>query len=194
MNVEGVEEAVVLARQDSGGEKALVAYFVAERTLTVSEMRTSLAQGMPGYMIPSYFVQLERMPLTSNGKVDRKALPEPQGGLQTGVEYVAPRNLTESQLVKIWEEVLGYPGIGVLDNFFELGGHSLRATNLVSKIRKEMNIELPLRDVFRFMTVESMAEAIASLKESQHSSIPKAEEKAYYPVSSAQKGCMSCTS
>ncbi|MEO2256755.1 non-ribosomal peptide synthase/polyketide synthase [Paenibacillus amylolyticus] len=187
LNVEGVEEAVVLARQDSGGEKALVAYFVADRTLTVSEMRTSLAQGMPGYMIPSYFVQLERMPLTSNGKVDRKALPEPQGGLQTGVEYVAPRNLTESQLVKIWEEVLGYSGIGVLDNFFELGGHSLRATNLVSKIRKEMNVELPLRDVFRYMTVESMAGAIASLEESEHSSIPKAEEKAYYPVSSAQK-------
>ncbi|OMF04068.1 non-ribosomal peptide synthetase [Paenibacillus amylolyticus] len=187
LNVEGVEEAVVLARQDNEGEKALVAYFVADRTLTVSEMRTSLAQGMPGYMIPSYFVQLERMPLTSNGKVDRKALPEPQGSLQTGVEYVAPRNLTESQLVKIWEEVLGNSGIGVLDNFFELGGHSLRATNLVSKIRKEMNVELPLRDVFRYMTVESMAEAIASLKESQHSSIPKAEEKAYYPVSSAQK-------
>ncbi|KAA8754994.1 non-ribosomal peptide synthase/polyketide synthase [Paenibacillus sp. UASWS1643] len=187
LNVEGVEEAVVLARQDSGGEKALVAYFVADRTLTVSEMRTSLAQGMPGYMIPSYFVQLERMPLTSNGKVDRKALPEPQDGLQTGVEYVAPRNLTESQLVKIWEEVLGYSGIGILDNFFELGGHSLRATNLVSKIRKEMNVELPLRDVFRYMTVESMAGAIASLEESEHSSIPKAEERAYYPVSSAQK-------
>ncbi|WP_326049725.1 non-ribosomal peptide synthetase, partial [Paenibacillus thiaminolyticus] len=187
LNVEGVEEAVVLACQDGGGEKALVAYFVADRTLTVSEMRTSLAQGMPGYMIPSYFVQLERMPLTSNGKVDRKALPEPQGGLQTGVEYVAPRNRTESQLVKIWEEVLGYSGIGVLDNFFELGGHSLRATNLVSKIRKEMNVELPLRDVFRYMTVESMAGAIASLEETQHSLIPKAEEKAYYPVSSAQK-------
>ncbi|PNQ83109.1 non-ribosomal peptide synthetase, partial [Paenibacillus sp. F4] len=187
LNVEGVEEAVVLARQDGGGEKALVAYFVADRTLTVSEMRTSLAQGMPGYMIPSYFLQLERMPLTSNGKVDRKALPEPQGGLQTGVEYVAPRNRTESQLVKIWEEVLGYSGIGVLDNFFELGGHSLRATNLVSKIRKEMNVELPLRDVFRYTTVESMAGAIASLEETQHSSIPKAEEKAYYPVSSAQK-------
>ncbi|SDD79109.1 non-ribosomal peptide synthase domain TIGR01720/amino acid adenylation domain-containing protein [Paenibacillus sp. CF095] len=187
LNVEGVEEAVVLSRQDNGGEKALVAYFVADRTLTVSEMRTSLAQGMPGYMIPSYFVQLERMPLTSNGKVDRKALPEPQGSLQTGVEYVAPRNLTESQLVKIWEEVLGNSGIGALDNFFELGGHSLRATNLVSKIRKEMNVEFPLRDVFRYMTVESMAGAIANLEESEHSSIPKAEEKAYYPVSSAQK-------
>ncbi|MBD8499270.1 non-ribosomal peptide synthase/polyketide synthase [Paenibacillus arenosi] len=187
LNVKGVEEAVVLARQDGGGEKALVAYFVADRTLTVSEMRTSLSKGMPGYMIPSYFVQLDRMPLTSNGKVDRKALPEPQGGLQTGVEYVAPRNRTESQLVNIWEEVLGYSGIGVLDNFFELGGHSLRATNLVSEIRKEMNVELPLRDVFRYATIESMAGAIASLEETRYSSIPIAEEKAYYPVSSAQK-------
>ncbi|MGF6358332.1 amino acid adenylation domain-containing protein/non-ribosomal peptide synthase protein (TIGR01720 family), partial [Paenibacillus sp. 4624] len=187
LNVKGVEEAVVLAREDNVGEKALVAYFVADRTLTISEMRTSLAQEMPGYMIPSYFVQLERMPLTSNGKVDRKALPEPQGGMDTGVEYVAPRNQLEAQLVKIWEEVLGYSGIGVLNNFFELGGHSLRATNLVSKIRKEMSVELPLRDVFRYMTVGSMAEAIARLGETKHTSIPKAEEQAYYPVSSAQK-------
>ncbi|WP_434749294.1 non-ribosomal peptide synthase/polyketide synthase [Paenibacillus amylolyticus] len=187
LNVEGVEEAVVLAREDGGGEKALVAYYVANRMLTVSEMRTSLAQEMPGYMIPSYFVQMERMPLTSNGKVDRKVLPEPQDGMETGVEFVAPRNRTEALLVKIWEDVLGYSGIGVLNNFFELGGHSLRATSLVSKIRKEMNVELPLRDVFRYMTVESMAEAISSLEESQHISIPKAEEKMYYPVSSAQK-------
>ncbi|NGP58574.1 amino acid adenylation domain-containing protein [Paenibacillus thiaminolyticus] len=187
LNVEGVEEAVVLARQDGGGEKALVAYFVADRTLTVSEMRTSLAQGMPGYMIPSYFVQLERMPLTSNGKVDRKALPEPQGGIQTGVEYVAPRNRTESQLEKIWEEVLGYSGIGVLDNFFELGGHSLRATNLVSKIQKEMNVELPLRDVFRYSTIEEMALAISRIGEQSFSSIPLADARAYYPLSSAQK-------
>ncbi|MDG0873756.1 amino acid adenylation domain-containing protein [Paenibacillus thiaminolyticus] len=187
LNVEGVEEAVVLARQDGGGEKALVAYFVADRTLTVSEMRTSLAQGIPGYMIPSYFVQLERMPLTTNGKVDRKALPEPQGGIRTGVEYVAPRNRTESQLVKIWEEVLGYSGIGVLDNFFELGGHSLRATNLVSKIQKEMNVELPLRDVFRYSTIEEMALAISRIGEQSFSSIPLAGARAYYPLSSAQK-------
>ncbi|MEC0083658.1 amino acid adenylation domain-containing protein, partial [Paenibacillus alvei] len=187
LNVEGVEEAVVLARQDGGGEKALVAYFVANRMLTVSEMRTSLAQGMPGYMIPSYFVQLERMPLTTNGKVDRKALPEPQGGIQTGVEYVAPRNRTESQLVKIWEEVLGYSGIGVLDNFFELGGHSLRATNLVSKIQKEMNVELPLRDVFRYSTIEEMALAISRIGEQSFSSIPLAGARVYYPLSSAQK-------
>ncbi|MBO3285399.1 non-ribosomal peptide synthetase [Paenibacillus polymyxa] len=187
LNVEGVEEAVVLARQDGEGEKALVAYFVADRTLTVSEMRTSLAQVMPGYMIPSYFVQLERMPLTTNGKVDRKALPEPQGGIQTGVEYVAPRNRTESQLVKIWEEVLGYSGIGVLDNFFELGGHSLRVTNLVSKIQKEMNVELPLRDVFRYSTIEEMTLAISRIGKQLFSSIPRAGARAYYPLSSAQK-------
>ncbi|MEK5321778.1 amino acid adenylation domain-containing protein [Paenibacillus sp. FSL L8-0644] len=187
LNVEGVEEAVVLARQDGEGEKALVAYFVADRTLTVSEMRTSLAQGMPGYMIPSYFVQLERMPLTTNGKVDRKALPEPQGGIQTGVEYVAPRNRTESQLVKIWEEVLGYSGIGVLDNFFDLGGHSLRATTLVSKVHQELNVELPLRDVFRYSTIEEMALAISSIGEQSFSSIPLAGARAYYPLSSAQK-------
>ncbi|KAF6564979.1 AMP-binding protein, partial [Paenibacillus sp. EKM206P] len=93
----------------------------------------------------------------------------------------------ESQLVKIWEEVLGYSGIGVLDNFFELGGHSLRATNLVSKIQKEMNVELPLRDVFRYSTIEEMTLAISRIGKQLFSSIPRAGARAYYPLSSAQK-------
>ncbi|WP_046233883.1 condensation domain-containing protein, partial [Paenibacillus algorifonticola] len=157
------------------------------KPLTVSELRGRLSQEMPGYMIPSYFVQLEKMPLTANGKTDRKALPAPEGSVNTGAEYTAPRTPLEEQLVRIWQEVLGTERIGVKDNFFDLGGHSLRATVLVSKLYKEMKVNLPLRDVFRLPTIEEMAKAIADMAQTTYASIPAVEERAYYPLSSAQK-------
>ncbi|WP_046234918.1 condensation domain-containing protein, partial [Paenibacillus algorifonticola] len=162
-------------------------YVVADKPLTVSELRGRLSQEMPGYMIPSYFVQLEKMPLTANGKTDRKALPAPEGSVNTGAEYTAPRTPLEEQLVRIWQEVLGTERIGVKDNFFDLGGHSLRATALASKLYKEMNVNLSLRDVFRLPTIEEMARAMGSMEEKVYASIPLTEEKEYYPVSSAQK-------
>ncbi|UUZ81863.1 hypothetical protein LJK88_46205 [Paenibacillus sp. P26] len=119
--MESVREAIVIAREDGSGEKQLCAYFVADKPLTVSELRAELSQEMPAYMSPSYFIQLERMPLTSNGKTDRKALPAPDADLQTGTEYRAPRTPQEVQLVRIWQEVLGPVKIGVKDSFFDLG-------------------------------------------------------------------------
>ncbi|MEQ7052119.1 non-ribosomal peptide synthase/polyketide synthase [Paenibacillaceae sp. P-4] len=184
--VESVREAIVIAREENG-EKLLCAYFVADRQLTVGEMRTELAQELPAYMIPSYFVQMERMPLTSNGKVDRKALPAPEGSINTGKEYVAPRTPMEASLARMWEELLGIEQVGVTDNFFELGGHSLRATALVNRVHQEMNIQLPLRDVFRFSTIEELAAAMSEMAEESYSSIPVAEAQDHYPVSSAQK-------
>ncbi|WP_257207177.1 condensation domain-containing protein, partial [Bacillus thuringiensis] len=145
------------------------------------------SQELPDYMIPSYFVQLMQMPLTPNGKVDRKALPEPEGNLQTGIEYVAPRTRVEKQLIEIWKEVLFNEHIGIKHNFFDVGGHSLRATTLVSKIHKQMNINVTVRDVFQYQTVEQMAEFITSIKEETYLSIPMASRRTYYPVSSAQK-------
>ena len=88
------------------------------------------------------------MPLSANGKIDRKALPEHDGSINTGVEYVAPSNGTEENLVEIWKGLLGVGKVGIMDNFFDLGGHSLKATALVSKIHKELNIKVPLRQVF----------------------------------------------
>ncbi|WP_338552863.1 non-ribosomal peptide synthase/polyketide synthase [Paenibacillus sp. KS-LC4] len=187
LKVESVREAMVMAREDENGEKQLCAYVVADKLLTVSELRGRLLQEMPGYMIPSYFVQLEKMPLTANGKTDRKALPAPEGSVNTGAEYIAPRTALEEQLVRIWQEVLGTERIGVKDNFFDLGGHSLRATALVSQLYKEMNINLPLRDVFRLPTIEEMAKAIKGMAQMTYASIPAVEERAYYPLSSAQK-------
>ncbi|WP_338552864.1 amino acid adenylation domain-containing protein [Paenibacillus sp. KS-LC4] len=186
LKAEGIGEAVVVVREDAGGEKALCAYYTADHERKASELRAALSQELPGYMIPSYFVQLERLPLTANGKIDRKALPAPEGG-QSGVEHVAPRTALEAKLAGIWQEVLGAERVGVRANFFDLGGHSLRATTLVSKIHKELNVELPLRDVFRYATVEEMAEAIKRMERAEHVSIPTAEESDYYPMSSAQK-------
>ncbi|MFC0210898.1 non-ribosomal peptide synthase/polyketide synthase [Paenibacillus chartarius] len=182
-----VQEAIVIAREDGAGQKQLAAYFVAEQPLSVSGLRSELSQVMPAYMLPTYFVQLERMPLTSNGKVDRKALPAPEESVQTGADYTAPRTPTEAQLVRIWQQVLGVRTIGVKDNFFDLGGHSLRATTLVTLIHKELNRSVPLRDVFESPTIEQLAQKLEAMEQSSYSAIPPAEVKDFYPVSSAQK-------
>ncbi|MEY9094723.1 amino acid adenylation domain-containing protein, partial [Paenibacillus sp. RC84] len=188
LQTDGVREAVVIVREDGSGQKALCAYFTAGGELAASRLRSALAQELPGYMIPSYFIRLERIPLTPNGKVDRKALPAPEAGADGGAEYIAPRTPLEAKLAAIWQDVLGLQKeIGIRDNFFDLGGHSLRATTLVGKVHKELNVDLPLRDVFRHSTVEEMAAAIARMERQEHVSIPLAEERDYYPLSSAQK-------
>ncbi|WP_010503429.1 non-ribosomal peptide synthetase, partial [Paenibacillus elgii] len=187
VKVATVQEAVVMAREDKIGQKVLCAYLVADKELTVGELRSALSKELPGYMVPSYFVQLAQMPLTPNGKIDRKALPAPEGAIQTGVEYVAPRTRVEAQLEQIWKDVLGPQSISVKDNFFDIGGHSLRATTLVTKMHKEMGIGMPLREVFQYPTIEQMAEVITGREQNAYASIPIIEESAYYPVSSAQK-------
>jgi len=137
-------------------------------------------------MIPSYFVWLEEMPLTPNGKLDRKALPEPEGRVET--EYVAPRSRTEEVLAQIWSELLDRKRIGIYDNFFELGGHSLTATVLASRIHKELNVELPLKELFRNPTISGVSDyLLTSAKESVYMAIEPVEEKEYYETSSAQK-------
>ncbi|MDY7994322.1 AMP-binding protein, partial [Paenibacillus polymyxa] len=99
LRVEGVREAVVLVRSDANGQKALCAYYTPDTgaELVVNDLRSALAQELPGYMIPSYFVEMERLPLTPNGKIDRKALPAPEGEAGSGTEYVAPRNELETK-------------------------------------------------------------------------------------------------
>ena len=156
-----VSDAVVIAKVNAAGEKDLVGYVVGEAEFTASDLRSELSRVLPVYMVPGYFVQLEKLPLTSNGKVDKKALPSPEGlGLSSGVEYVAARTDTEARLVTIWEEVLGKTGIGVNDNFFESGGHSLKATRLVSFIHKAFEVKLALKDVFTTPVLEGQGELI----------------------------------
>ena len=173
-----VQEAVVLAQDDATEEhhtaqnrkskienlksdKRLVAYVVPSQKAaapTLSELRSFLKQKLPDYMVPSAFVFLDALPLSSNGKVDRKALPAPdQSRSELESTFVAPRTPAEKLLAGIWIGVLKVGRVGVHDNFFELGGHSLLATRLVSQIRRELNVELPLRVIFEKATIESLA-------------------------------------
>ncbi|MFP2912808.1 non-ribosomal peptide synthetase, partial [Pyxidicoccus sp. 3LFB2] len=155
----GVRRAVVLVREDSPGDKRLAAYVVlaeGEAPVTVSALRTALKERLPEYMVPSAFLFLEALPLTTNGKVDRKALPALDSAASTS-EYVAPRTSTEQRLASLWSEVLAVPRVGATDDFFALGGHSLLATQLVSRVRSAFDVELPLRALFEDSSLESFA-------------------------------------
>ncbi|WP_340018592.1 amino acid adenylation domain-containing protein [Paenibacillus sp. FSL H3-0457] len=185
--VEGIRKTTVFARENVSGEKQLCAYYEADCELPAAELKSVLSQELPAYMIPTYLIQLERLPLTTNGKVDRRSLPAPEESLQPGEGHTPPRTPLEASLAEIWKSVLGLERIGVHDNFFDLGGHSLRATTLVSKVHQELNVELPLRDVFRYSTIEQMALALSRIEEHSFSSIPLVGARAYYPLSSAQK-------
>jgi tyrocidine synthetase-3 len=183
---ESVKEAMVLVKEDDGS-KVLCAYLTCEKELTIVELRRYLSNKLPEYMIPSYFIQIEKMPLTPNGKVDRKMLDELQADLTTGIEYEAPRNEVEEKLVQIWSDILKVDNIGINDNFFNLGGHSLKATSLIAKIYKEFNVEIPLMKIFKAPTLKDMSEYITNSEKSIYESILPVEEKEYYEVSSAQK-------
>ncbi len=114
-------------------------------------------------MVPTAFVILEKLPLNPNGKVDRRALPGPElSPGPPGEEFVAPRNSTEEALAEIWQEVLGLPRVGIHDNFFRLGGHSLNATQIVSRIRNDLRIEMPLLRIFEVPTVAGLASSVSA--------------------------------
>ncbi|WP_051240371.1 non-ribosomal peptide synthetase [Paenibacillus alvei] len=187
MRHEHVKETAVIAQQDEQGDSYLCAYVIAEGTVDANELRRFLGQQLPKYMIPSFFVQLEQMPLTPNGKLDRLALPAPDGNALLGAEYVAPRTVMEARLAGIWQRVLGIERVGVRDSFFDLGGHSLKATMLVSQMHKELNVNVPLRTVFQAPTLEQLAQAVMGMEQQLYASIEPVEVRAYYPVSSAQK-------
>jgi len=155
-----VRTAVVVAREDMPGQKRVVAYLVANQPPAPpsSELRRFLKQKLPDYMVPSAFVMLPALPLTPNGKVNRQALPTPnQVRPELELAFVAPRDALETQLTRIWSEVLGIQPIGVTDNFFELGGHSLLAVRLFALIKQRCGKSLPLATLFQQGTVEQLA-------------------------------------
>jgi amino acid adenylation domain-containing protein len=150
-----VREAVVLAREDAPGEKRLVAYVVADST--ADELRRFLKDKLPEHMVPAVVVLLKALPVTPNGKVDRRALPAPDRSRpELEKAFVAPRDDLELQLAHTWEEVLGVRPVGVRDNFFELGGHSLLAVRLFALIEKRLGKKLPLTAIFQGATVEHL--------------------------------------
>ena len=162
-----VRQSAVIAREDAPGDRRLVAYVVAApgRALAASELRSSAQRHLPEYMVPSAFVMLEALPLTVNGKLDRRALPAPDAAGETpGTGYVAPRTPLEEITARIWAEVLGVDRVGVHDGFFDLGGHSLLATQVISRLRAECQTELPIRTLFDRPTVAALAEQIAAAR------------------------------
>jgi acyl carrier protein len=150
----------VLAREDGAGGKRLVAYYTGDADLTVDSLRAHLAESLPEYMVPVAFVQLAALPLTANGKLDRKALPAPEGDAYGAREYEAPQGETEQTLADIWSELLKVDQVGRHDNFFELGGHSLLVVKLVLEIKQQFEVELVLHDVFMAPVLSFLAERI----------------------------------
>jgi amino acid adenylation domain-containing protein len=188
-----VTGSVVIARESSGGDNYLCAYLVADNghagTLDVTEMKEYLARTLPDYMVPSYFMELERIPLTPNGKVDCRALPEP-GIAEKGLSYTPPGDEVEARLLGIWSELLEIPAdrIGIDTGFFQLHGHSLSATLMVSRIKQVFNASVKLTDIFNFPTIRDIARKIReSRQKEQFAAIEAMEKKEYYPLSSAQK-------
>jgi amino acid adenylation domain-containing protein len=161
-----VRETVVLTREVSPGDKRLVAYVVTGgNQVEINALRDFLKQKLPDYMVPSAFVFLDTLPLTANGKIDRRALPAPQYDHQQASDnFVTPRDVLEESIAKIWREVLRLECIGVHDNFFELGGHSLTAMQISARLRRTLRSEIALRDMFDFPTIAQFAEAARKLK------------------------------
>ncbi|MCP4148803.1 MAG: AMP-binding protein, partial [bacterium] len=198
-----IKEGVVISRQSKDGDNFLCAYYVVEGTqpretgtarrgepcVHPSTFKNYLSQFLPDYMIPSYFIELEKIPLTSHGKIDSKALsllPISNTQFRT---HIAPRNIIEQKLNGIWTEILGTQtrDISIDDNFFDIGGHSLRATIMASKIHKEFNVKLPLTEIFKNSSVRTLAGTIKEFTRETYSAIELSEKKDYYILSSAQK-------
>jgi amino acid adenylation domain-containing protein/non-ribosomal peptide synthase protein (TIGR01720 family) len=143
-------------------EKHLCAYYVPGEEIDVLGLREYLAGELPGYMIPSYFIALDKIPLTANGKIDRKALPAPESGIKAGEDYAAPATDVEEKLKAVWEEVLGVDCIGVNDDLFKLGGDSIKAIRIVSKLQR-YNLKLEIRDLFLNPTVKKAAGCVGPM-------------------------------
>jgi amino acid adenylation domain-containing protein len=156
-----LKEVLVIAKDNERNEKELVAYLIPKKNLAIQELRAYLKENLPDYMMPSYFIELEKFPLNANGKIDRKALPIPKDDqILRSHEYKKPETQIQKDLVIIWEELLQIKKIGIEDNFFEIGGHSLKATKLLNTISKVWNINLAMEVVFEKSTIKDLANEI----------------------------------
>ncbi|MCP4214637.1 MAG: amino acid adenylation domain-containing protein, partial [bacterium] len=200
----GVKEAAVIVSMLPGGDKHLCAYVVLQAKEDfdyfddaqdlIAHLTAHLSKSLPQYLVPSVFMELPGIPLTSNGKLDRKALPAPE--MKDGGGYTPPDNHMEKALVDIWTGVLfgdsppqgdSHPAIGIDDDFFRLGGHSLKATVMTAKVHKETGVNIPLPEVFRTPTIRALADYIMRTAGGTYAAIEAVEKREYYPLSAAQK-------
>ena len=157
--VDGVEQAVVIAREDRPGDKRLVGYVTG--TADPAEIRAALAERLPAYMVPAAVVVIEALPLTPNGKLDRRALPAPE--YKDGERYRAPATPVEEILAGIYAQVLGLERVGVDDSFFDLGGDSMSAMRVIAKINSAFDARLAVRTVFEAPSVRSLSQELGSM-------------------------------
>ena len=163
MSHEGIEEVVVLLKGEEESDKYLVGYYVSDKELVVSDLRAHLLELLPEYMVPTYYVHMDSIPLTVSGKVDRKALPTPE--IVAGEDYQSPSNEIEEKLVAIWSEILGLEEevISVTRSFFELGGNSFRINELGSRLSDSFDMKISLVEIFKRTTIKSISEYISGL-------------------------------
>ncbi|MCK5058623.1 MAG: non-ribosomal peptide synthetase, partial [Candidatus Aminicenantes bacterium] len=156
---EHIKDAVVLAREAPSRDTDLWAYFVSAEgiSLSITEIREFLSVNLPGYMIPAYYVDIEKIPFTCHGKLDKKALDKYSVNLQTGVEYVDPASDMEKIVAGTWKEVLGIDKVGINDNFFEIGGNSLKIISLSNKLKEVLDRDIPVVILFRYTSVSTFA-------------------------------------
>jgi amino acid adenylation domain-containing protein len=179
--------AVIVSKEDKRGDKYLCAYFIPGNKIESAELRSYLSMHLPGHFIPSYFIQLDSIPLTANGKINHGGLPAPE--VEAGADYRAPANEVEEILVEVWADVLNLKKdvISVDANFFELGGHSLKVMELCSCFHKQLGVKVTVVEIFQNPTIREQAAVITRMEKEKWEALEPAEEKDYYLLSSAQK-------
>ena len=186
---EGVFNAAVDKRPDDTGEDCLVAYLILQQGYAIEGIKSHLNKQVPAYMLPDYYIQMDEFPSNLSDKIDYKRLPVPnkEQALNTTAEYEAPSRPLEKKLCELWQEILNLQQVGVLSNFFELGGHSLKATQLISRIYRELKVQVKLVDIFMYPTISSLATLIEESGITNIINIPPIPEEEHYELSYAQK-------
>jgi amino acid adenylation domain-containing protein len=175
----GIKEVAAVVTE-KGAQQYICGYFTGDEDLSSTRIREYLSGNLPHYMIPSYFVHLEKIPLTANGKLDRRALPEPETGRKPGTDYVPPNTGIEKKLVDIWSEVFtAQNSIGVDDNFFDLGGQSILAMRMTARLRETFQVEIPLSAFFREGTIRRIAQMIESIQAGEKAAGSPDEEESH---------------
>ncbi|MBJ6369844.1 non-ribosomal peptide synthetase, partial [Snuella sedimenti] len=185
--LDNVQQSVVIVRENEIGIKELIAYITVINEVEVDNLKSALYELLPEYMVPKIYVKLQSFPLTPNGKIDRKGLPDPDTSAYTTAAYIAPKTQEELQLVTIWQELLHIEKIGIHDNFFELGGHSVLAIQLVSHVQSKFRVAFNVKDVFDAPTLSEMAVTILRGKSLEVTPIVVSDRPKYIPLSYAQE-------
>lgn len=180
-----VKDCVVIAKEDQNNEKFVNAYIVSDKKIDKLEIKNALSTHLPEYMIPTYMEQIDEIPVTANGKLDKKNLPEIK--MLSETVYEGPRNRIEEILCRAYEQILNVDQVGINDDFFELGGHSLRAIRLLNIIEQETGMHIGMRSIFNISVIKNLAKILNEKNITEVTQIQKTKDAEYVPMSSAQK-------